>query len=467
MRINNTVARWVGKDLTAGLGRQPGDILGCIHAITESKGCGYAAQCPDCPIRSAFTSAMRSGEPVHGVETEVCLSLGGDKVHLWLEVSADPLELDGQRHVILAMNNITARKQAEEALRRHREWLRVTLISIGDAVIAGDPAGRVTFLNPIAEALTGWRSDEALGQPIRNVFPIINEQTREPAEDIAARVLRERRIIGLANHAVLIAKDGREIPVEDSAAPILDAVGQVTGVVLVFHDVTEKRRAQEALHESQERLTLAQRAGGVGVLDWDLASGRAVWTAELETIFGLPTGAAEESYAKWAGSVHPDDQPRVEALLREWQESDRGDDRWQYRIVRQDGEERWISARGRIIRDSSGRPQRMISTHLDVTEAKRSETRLLEQAKSLAEADRQKDQFLAMLAHELRNPLAPIRYAVQILSALGPKESHLQRQQEIINRQVNHMGRLLDDLLDVSRISRGKIGCKKSGWICA
>jgi len=93
--------------------------------------------------------------------------------------------------------------------------------------------------------------------------------------------------------------------------------------------------------------------------------------------------------------------------------------------------------------------------------AKRAELQLLEQAKALAEADRHKDQFLAMLAHELRNPLAPIRYAVQILSSLGPKEPYLQRQQEIIDRQVNHMGRLLDDLLDVSRISRGKIRLQK------
>jgi len=148
---------------------------------------------------------------------------------------------------------IAERKKAEEDLRQHQEWLRVTLSSIGDAVIAGDTKGRITFLNPVAVTLTGWQSDEALGQPIQSVFRIINEKAREPAENLVARVLHEKRVVGLANDTVLVAKDGRQIPIEDSAAPILDSTGNIIGVVLVFHDVTEKRRAQEALREAHER----------------------------------------------------------------------------------------------------------------------------------------------------------------------------------------------------------------------
>ena len=105
--------------------------------------------------------------------------------------------------------------------------------SIGDAVIAGDTAGCVTFLNPVAASLTGWEPAEALGQPVTRVFQIINEQTREPAEDLVARVLRENGIVALANHTALVTRDGREVPVEDSAAPITDAAGRVAGVVIV------------------------------------------------------------------------------------------------------------------------------------------------------------------------------------------------------------------------------------------
>ncbi len=140
-----------------------------------------------------------------------------------------------------------------EELRRNREWLQVTLISIGDAVISTDTAGRITFLNPVAQALTGWPHKEAVGQPIETVFRIINEKTNEPTEDIVRQVLREGSVVTMANNTALINREGQVIPIEDSAAAILDVDNNVTGVVLVFHDVTEKRRAQIALAESEKR----------------------------------------------------------------------------------------------------------------------------------------------------------------------------------------------------------------------
>ncbi|MBI5586445.1 MAG: PAS domain-containing protein [Deltaproteobacteria bacterium] len=140
---------------------------------------------------------------------------------------------------------------AEEELRRQREWLRVTLASIGDAVIATDAEGRITFLNSAGAALTGWPLEEARGQTLRDVFRIVNEKTKEPAEDPVARVLRERKVVELANDTTLVTKDGLEIPIKDSAAPILDASGNLTGVVVVFHDVTQQRRAQEAIFQAE------------------------------------------------------------------------------------------------------------------------------------------------------------------------------------------------------------------------
>jgi PAS domain S-box-containing protein len=189
---------------------------------------------------------------------------------------------------------IVDRKRAEEHLRQQREWLRVTLSSIGDAVIATDTTGQITFLNPVAVTLTGWQLEETLGQPIQTVFRIINEKTHQPAEDLVARVLNEKRVIGLANDTALVTKDGLEVPIEDSAAPILDATGNVTGAVLVFHDVTVKRRAQAALREAHDRAVwLAQfpeqnpnpvvRASGDGtVLYCNPASARLHgWTCEV------------------------------------------------------------------------------------------------------------------------------------------------------------------------------------------
>ena len=144
-------------------------------------------------------------------------------------------------------SDITPRKLAEEALNKQRQLLEVTLQSIGDAVLATDAGGRITFLNPVAAKLTGFTQEEALGQTARDVLRTIDEQTRESGEDMVARVLQEGRAVAMANHTVLVARDGREIPIEDSAAPIRDGAGNVLGVVLVFHDVTEKRRAHREL----------------------------------------------------------------------------------------------------------------------------------------------------------------------------------------------------------------------------
>ena len=143
---------------------------------------------------------------------------------------------------------------ADRQVREHREWLRVTLSSIGDAVIATDSEGHVTFLNPVAAGLTGWQAEEAAGQPVKTVFRMINEQSGQPLEDPVARVLWEGRAVELGNHAALVTRDGHILPIEDSAAPIRDAAGRVIGVVLVFHDVTAKRRAEEQLKRSHDEL---------------------------------------------------------------------------------------------------------------------------------------------------------------------------------------------------------------------
>jgi diguanylate cyclase (GGDEF)-like protein/PAS domain S-box-containing protein len=143
--------------------------------------------------------------------------------------------------------DITDRKRAEEALFEEKERAQVTLHSIGDAVITTDGHAIVDYLNPVAEAITGWTTAEAHGRSLSEVFRIVNEQTRQPAPDPVARCLREGKIVGLANHTVLIDRHGREYHIDDSAAPIRGRDGQLLGVVLVFHDVTEHRQLTRQL----------------------------------------------------------------------------------------------------------------------------------------------------------------------------------------------------------------------------
>ena len=171
---------------------------------------------------------------------------------------ADSDDAELLRRVALqnARSILLARGGAEEELRKQSDWLRVTLSSIGDAVISTDAEGRVIFMNGVAESLTGWCQSDAVGRPLSDVFQIINEQTRRPVENPAHRALRERAIVGLANHTILIAKDGVERPIDDSAAPIKDEHGSVVGVVLVFRDISERKREEAARAERTRLIAL-------------------------------------------------------------------------------------------------------------------------------------------------------------------------------------------------------------------
>jgi PAS domain S-box-containing protein len=186
---------------------------------------------------------IRRGERVDHYET-VRRRKNGSEVDVSLTVS--PIK-DLRGKIIGASKiarDITEKRRAEERLRQSEERFRVTLASIGDAVIATDNQGRVTFLNPVAEELTGWNHQQALGLRLDEIFKIVNELTRRPVENPVGRVLRDGIVVGLANHTILISKDGKEWPIDDSAAPIRGLNGVLAGVVLVFRDATKQRMAE-------------------------------------------------------------------------------------------------------------------------------------------------------------------------------------------------------------------------------
>jgi len=146
------------------------------------------------------------------------------------------------------------RHKLERELRQSRQWFATTLKCIGDAVIATDAQGKIVFMNPVAETLTGWNEKEAVGKDLTQVFNIVNEATRAVVENPALKALRDGSVTGLANHTMLIAKSGDETPIDDSAAPIRNDLGQIIGVVLVFRDVTERKRAEEQIRRHSEEL---------------------------------------------------------------------------------------------------------------------------------------------------------------------------------------------------------------------
>src|SRR5262245_8865145 len=227
------------------------------------------------------------------------------------------------------------------------------------------------------------------------------------------------------------------------------------GLCLMVTDLTEQwqfhelQRTQAALRAVSERLELAQQAGHIGTFEWDIRTGTVNWSATEEALYGLPAGGFGGKYENWKQAVHPDDRERAEAEVLH-AVNHRKEYDTEFRIVRPDGQTRWIASRGKVFFGPDGEALRMVGINLDVTEQKQ----VLEE---LREADRRKNQFLATLAHELRNPLAPIRNAAQILKVKGPAQPELTWGRDVIDRQVQVMARLLEDLLDVSRISRNKL----------
>lgn len=201
---------------------------------------------------------LRAGQPVERLET---IRVKKDGTPIPVAISVSPLKnADGQ--IVGAskiVHDITELVAAREALTREKELLATTLASIGDAVVVTDPEGRVTFLNEEAERLTKWSNAEAQGKALPEVFYIVNEETRLPVENPVEKVLRIGGVVSLANHTILTAKDGTEVPIDDTAAPIRLADGPLLGVVLVFRDFTERKQADKALREAHEQL--ADRAG--------------------------------------------------------------------------------------------------------------------------------------------------------------------------------------------------------------
>ena len=180
-----------------------------------------------------------------------------------VEVCTGPVQIQGRLLLYSIIHDITARKEAEAALAQEKERLAVTLQSIGDGVIATDNERRIALMNQVAEKLTGWTQAEALGRPLSEVFHIINEETRVPCEDPVAKVLESGRVVGLANHTVLIARDGTERLLADSGAPIFDHDNRIIGVVLVFQDVTMQRQMEAELLKLEKLSSLSVLAGGI------------------------------------------------------------------------------------------------------------------------------------------------------------------------------------------------------------
>lgn len=345
--------------------------------------------------------------------------------------------------------------------RRQKELLAVTLSSIGDGVIVTDNRGAVTFLNGEAERLTGWKVDEAAGQPLSTIFNIVNEHTRQVVENPVEKVLRLGTVVGLANHTILIAKDGTETPIDDSGAPVRSADGAVHGVVLVFRDFSERKAAESALSRSEQRLRAIYDNAGVGILE--AAEGDRLIGANRRACEILGRSQEELLTMSVRELTAPEDRDTSDRLNRELHGGERSWFDYEKRYLRGDGSRVWVHVTVSGICDAEGRWVRSIATVEDISQRKAAETALLdaklstEQALDVAEkANKAKDHFLAVLSHELRTPLTPVLTTASMLEDDRQLPQHYREDIAMIRRNIELEARLIDDLLDVTRIVRGK-----------
>jgi PAS domain S-box-containing protein len=532
------------------------------------------------PAENPVSRALREGAIV-GLANHTVL-IRKDGAERPIDDSAAPIRDAGGELVgcVLVFRDITSRRFAEKQLWESREELRITLASIGDGVVVTDAHGKVRSLNAEAERLTGWKRAEAAGRPLTEVVRIVNETSGAPVENPVERVLREGATVGLANHSALIARSGALIPIADSAAPIREQDGPLYGAVLVFRDVSEERKA----HRDHAQLASIIQSSGDAIFTKDVNGIVQSWNASAERLFGyrpeeivgtsitriIPPERIHEEAEILARiragkklervetvrltkdgrripvqiSVSPlhDADGRVigaskivhdiaeavaarETLQREKEALQRSEERFRtmadaapvlmwisdtdklctwfnqrwldfvgrpmeqelgngwvenvhpadlercmntyvsafdrrspfsmmYRLRRRDGEYRWLLDNGVPLHGADGAFAGYIGSCIDITDRQRAEA-------ALQEADRRKDEFLSVLSHELRNPLAPIKMAVAMLGQIGPPDPELQELRDMIERQTMQLTHLLDDLLDVSRIASGKIELRK------
>ena len=363
----------------------------------------------------------------------------------------------GEKSLFSRMMGFGKSRSGLSAKRDQRDRLHVILSSIGDGVISTDTHGRVEFMNEVAEKLTGWSVSEAIGVSVEEIFKILNEVTREAVDNPAIVAMKEGTTVTLPRPSVLISKEGKEIPIEDSGSPVKGPDGKTAGAVLIFRDITERRRDEQArtllsyIVESSDDAIVGKNLDGI-ITSWNTAA---------ERMFGW---TSSEAIGNSITIIIPSDRLNEEkGILQRLRRGERIEHFETIRVSK-DGSLIDISLTVSPIQDSTGRiigASKIARNISDRKQAERERTLLLEreqEARANAEsANRIKDQFLATVSHELRTPLNAILGWVRLLSTGTLDGATVKRAIETIEHSARAQARLIDDLLDVSRITSGKL----------
>jgi len=406
----------------------------------------------ECPM----AIALKEGRDIQG---EQIIIERPDSARRWLEAYVTLLR-DAKGCVVGGINmllDVTERKQAEET----RALLAEIVASSDDAIISKDLHGAITSWNRGARELFGYAAEEVIGKLVTLLIP---PDRIDEEQGILERIRRGERI----DHYETVRqhKDGRRLNISLTVSPIRDAGGRVIGAAKIARDITERKRAEATLRESEDRYRTLFDLGPVAVYSCDASGVIQKFNRRAAELWGREPGLGDTderfcgSFKLFRpdGSFMPHEQcPMAEVLSGKISEARDAE----VLIERPDGSRVTVVVNIRPLKNQRGEVTGAINCFYDITERKRTEAQLREYATELSDFDRRKNEFLAMLAHELRNPLAPIRHSLQIMRLAGGDAQTVKSVTELMERQVGHLMGLVDDLLDVNRISRGKIELRR------
>ena len=285
-----------------------------------------------------------------------------------------------ERDLQTAIEMALYKHRTDAELKKREQWLTATLSCIGDAVVATDCQGRITFMNPQAVSMTGWQQADAVGQELAQVFVFLNEQRNPVTRDLVAAAVAGAEAVDSLNNLIMITRDGVEIPIENNATPIKDVKDQTTGIVLVFRDITERRRAAEDLRLSEERYALAAQAANDGLWDWSLGANRVYFSPRWKAMLGYEEHEIENHTDAWFQRIHEEDRKAVKTTIAHHLEGRSKHFECEHRMLHKDGSYRWMMSRGIALCDATGKRTRVAGSQSDITERKVAEQQLLHDA---------------------------------------------------------------------------------------
>ena len=463
----NTVIVDANAKLAAMVLREPAEIinqrggggLGCIHSMQNKKGCGFAEACPGCPLRKAILGALSAGAAVHGAEIQATLLVQGREQRPWLRISAEPVCLNGRKHVIVAVDDITEQRQTRDALTRAHAELRLLLDSTAEAIIGIDAHGLCTFCNPASLRLLQYhRAEELLGQSLHTLVHHTDSNDQSFPGESCPMIQALQAGSDTHSDAVTFRRaDGSTFPVELWSHPQMLA-GRVVGAVVTFLDISERQHAAEKLRYSEERYRALFESSCDAIMTLGLPDGKFTsCNAATVEMFGARDNAEFLALGPW--DVSPERQPdgrlstdKAREMINTALTEGSHFFEWTHRRVRGAA----FPATVLLTRMEHAGQVLLQATVRNIAAQKQAELEE-RQRRALEDSVKSMEHVIGVVAHELRTPLAGLRAISELLL------DHNLRQTEdfdhflgSINKETIRMADTVNGLLEAARINSGK-----------